>query len=40
MVKKEAKEILKYEDLTTEVEHTWNVEAKVTPVIKRATGTI
>jgi hypothetical protein len=40
LVKKEAEEILKYEDLTTELEHTWNVEAKVISVITGATGTI
>jgi len=38
--KKEAEKILKYKDLTTEIERMWNVKTRVTPVIIRATGTI
>jgi len=40
VVKKEAEKILKYEDLITEIHRTWNVKAKVIPVITGATGTI
>ena len=40
MIKKEAEKILKYKDLTIEIQHTWNVKTKVTPVIIGATGTI
>jgi len=36
----EAENILKYEDLITEIQHTWNVKAKVIPVITVANGTI
>ena len=32
--------ILKYKDLTTEIQRTWNVKTKVIPVIIGATGTI
>jgi hypothetical protein len=35
MIKKEAKKILKYKDLTIEIWHMWNVKTKVTPI---ATG--
>jgi len=38
--KKEAEMILKYKDLTTEIQRLWNVKTKVIPVIKGATGTI
>jgi hypothetical protein len=31
---------LKYKSLTTEIQHVWNVETKVIPVITGATGTI
>jgi len=31
--KKEAEKILKYKDLTKEIEHMWNIKTKVIPVI-------
>jgi hypothetical protein len=40
VIKKEAEKILKYEDLTTEIQRMWNVKARVIPVIIGATGTI
>jgi hypothetical protein len=40
MIKKEAEKILKYKDLTIEVQRMWNVKTKVIPVIIGATGTI
>ena len=40
VVKKEAEKILKYKDLTIEIQRMWNVKTKVTPVIIGATGTI
>jgi hypothetical protein len=40
VIKKEAKKILKYKDLITEIQRIWNWKAKVTHVIIRATGTI
>jgi len=39
-VKKEAEKILKYKDLIVEIQHMWNVKAKVIPVVIGATGTI
>jgi hypothetical protein len=39
-IKKEAKKMLKFKDLTTEIQHMWNVKARVLPVIIGATGTI
>ena len=40
IIKKEAEKILKYKDLTTEIQCMWNVKTKVIPVIIGATGTI
>ena len=40
VIKKEAEKILKYKDLTIEIQRMWNVKPKVTPVIIGATGTI
>jgi hypothetical protein len=33
VIKKEAGNILKYSDLITEIQHTWNVKANVTSII-------
>jgi len=40
VIKKEAKKILKFKDLTIEIQNMWNVKTKVIPVIIGATGTI
>jgi hypothetical protein len=40
VIKKEAEKIIKYEDLTMEIQRIWNVKTKVIPVIIGATGTI
>jgi len=40
VIKKEAKKILKYKDLTIEIQCMWNVRTKVIPVIIGVTGTI
>jgi hypothetical protein len=40
VIKKEAENILKYKDLTIEIQRKWNVKTKVIPVIIGATGTI
>jgi len=40
VIKKEAEKILKYKDLTREIQGMWNVKTKVILVIIGATGTI
>ena len=40
VIKKEAEKILKFKDLTTEIQCMWSVKAKLIPVIIGATGTI
>jgi hypothetical protein len=40
LIKKEAKKILKHENLIIEIQRMWNVKEKLIPVIKGATGTI
>jgi len=40
VIKKEPEKTLKYKDLTTEIQHMWNVKTKVIPVIIGVTGTI
>ena len=33
VIKKEAEKILKYEDLTREIQRMWNVKTKIIPII-------
>jgi hypothetical protein len=40
VIKKETDKILKYEDLTIEIQRMWNVKTKVIPVVIGATGTV
>jgi hypothetical protein len=40
VIKKEADKILKYKDLTTEIQRMWNVKTRAIPVIIGVTGTI
>jgi len=40
VIKKEAEKILKYKDLTTEIQRMWDVGAEVISVKRGATGTI
>ena len=40
MIKTEAKKILKYKDLTIEIQCIWKVKTRVIPLIIGATGTI
>jgi hypothetical protein len=40
VIKKEVEKILKYKDLTTEIQRMWNVKTNVIPIITGATGTI
>jgi hypothetical protein len=40
VIQKEAEKVLKYKDLTIEIQHMWNVKTRVIPVITGATGTI
>jgi hypothetical protein len=40
VIQQGAEKILKYKDLTIEIQHTWNVKSRVIPVIIGVTGTI
>jgi hypothetical protein len=40
VIKKEAEKMLKYKDLTIEIQRMWNIKTKVVTVIIGATGTI
>jgi hypothetical protein len=37
VIKKETEKIIKYEDITIEIQHMWNAQTKVIPVITGAT---
>jgi hypothetical protein len=40
VIKKEADKILKYEDLTIEIQRMWNIKTRVIPVVIGGTGTV
>jgi len=40
VIKKEVEKIVKYKDLTIEIQCMWNVKTKMIPIITEATGTI
>jgi hypothetical protein len=40
VIKKEAEKILKYKNLTTEIQRMWNVKTEAIPVIMGATGAV
>jgi hypothetical protein len=40
VIHKEAEKILKYKDLTIEIQRMWNVTTRAIPLITGATGTI
>jgi hypothetical protein len=40
VIKREAENILKYKDLTIEIQRMWNVKTNVIPIIIGGTGTI
>jgi hypothetical protein len=40
MIQKGAEKILKYKDITIEIQCMWNVKTRAIPVIIRATGTV
>jgi hypothetical protein len=40
MIKKESEKVLKYEDLTIEIQRMWNVKKRAIPIIAGATETI
>jgi len=40
ILKQEAEKILKYKDLTIEIQRMWDMKVEMIPVIRAATGTI